>query len=169
MVNKRTARNLKKRKELWEDVNENMIWNWKERDGYATIPRTMPYFSKIMDEMSKGKPLSSTYLALWCRMWDESGFIKIDNPSLVAEESGFSGQRALSTWRGRLRILEKMGFIRSKPFMSEEFGYILIHNPYHIVKKLHTDGKYKNEGVFNALREQAERIGAKDLSEENPF
>jgi len=142
-----------------------MIWNWKEREGFATVPRTIPYFARIMDNLSKSKPVSSTYLALWCRLWDESCLIKIDNPTAMARESGFSGQRALSTWRGRMKILEKIGFIKTKPLAEEKYGYVLILNPYHVVKKLVDTKKYTDEGWFNALWERHDAIGASDLDE----
>ena len=123
----------------------------------------MPYFFRIMDELSKSKPLSTTYFALWCRLWDESGLITIKEPTLVAEEAGFSGQRAVRTWRDRMKILEKLGFIRCKPFSSNPFGYVLLLNPYGVVKRLWEKKKYTNEGWYNALREYASSIKAADL------
>lgn len=49
----------------------------------------------IMDDLSKGQPVSSTYLELWCRTFDES-FVTLSKParwpstlvSTVSERSG---------------------------------------------------------------------------------
>ncbi len=42
------------------------------------------------------------YLALWCRVFDE-GFVEIRDKEAFAYESGFSGQRAVTTWSGRMK------------------------------------------------------------------
>lgn len=164
---KRTERNLKTRARLWPDLDGKMVWSWRESDGFVSIPRTMPYFFKIMDECSKSKPLSSTYFALWCRCWDESGIIKINNPAIFAGESGFSGQRAITTWRTRMRILERLCFIKTKAHGAEKHGYVVLLNPYKVVKSLYQDGTFKDEGWFNALYERAEDIKATDLEDDD--
>jgi hypothetical protein len=162
---KRTLRNIKKRERLWPDIKPEMIWDWKKREGFATIPRTMPYFARIMDALSRSKPVSSTYLALWCMLWDESCLVKIINAELLAKEAGFSGQRAVSTWRGRMKILEKLGFIKSKPLADEPYGFVLLVSPYYVVKNLYDTKKYTDEGWFNALWERCDVYGASDLDE----
>ncbi|MCY0448252.1 hypothetical protein OVV81_26440, partial [Klebsiella pneumoniae] len=40
-------------------------WHRLENDGYSTVPRYLPLIGVILDGLSKGAPLSSTYLALW--------------------------------------------------------------------------------------------------------
>lgn len=166
-INKRTERNLKTRARLWPDLNDKKVWSWRESDGFVNIPRTMPYFFKIMDECSKSKPLSTTFFALWCRCWDESGIVKINNPAILSGESGFSGQRAVTTWRIRMRILEKLGFIKTKAYGSEEHGYVVLLNPYKVVKSLYQNGTFKEEGWFNALYDRAEDIKATDLEDDD--
>jgi hypothetical protein len=126
----------------------------------------IPYIFKIMDDCSKSKPLSATYFTLWCRCWDESGFLKINNPSIFASESGFSGQRAVSTWRTRMRLLEKWGFIKTKKYGAEEHGYIVILNPYKVVKELYETKKYNDDGWYFALLERADEIKATDLEDD---
>ncbi len=162
---RRTERNIRTRGRLWPKLKEYMLWNWKKRGGFATVPRTMPYFFRIMDNLSKSKPVSSTYMALWCRVWDESALVIIDNSAIFAKESGFSGQRAVSTWRGRMKILEKLGFIKSKPLADEPYGYILILSPYYTVKKLYDSKRYTDDGWINALYERQKSIGVSDLDD----
>ena len=165
--NMRTERNLRMRQKLWPDLDSEMVWDYTKSKGWYHIPRVMPYFFKVMDDCSKSKPLSSTYFTLWCRHWDETGFFKINNPSLLTSESGFSGQRAVSTWRTRMRLLEKWGFIKTKPLGAEEHGYVLILNPYKVVKDLYETKKYSDDGWYFALCERADEIRATDLEDED--
>ena len=48
----------------------------KAHKGFTTIPKTMPLILRIMDEMTKGAPVSSTYMTLWCSTWD-NGFVQV--------------------------------------------------------------------------------------------
>lgn len=162
---KRSQRNLNTRQRLFPELNENEIWNWsdKKTKGFITIPRTLPYFFAIMDELAE-KPVSSTFFALWCRLWDANGFIKIDNQSELAMESGFSGQRKIQTWRSRMKKLEELGFIRTAPLGDEHFGYVVILSPYVVVKQKYKD---TNPGIYNALVQRTEFIGATDLNDDN--
>jgi len=163
---KKTERNFRMRRKVWPEVEDYMVWGQPKPKGYYLIPRTMPYFFKIMDDCSKNKPLSSTFFALWCRQWDESGFFKIANPITMANESGFYGQRAVSTWRTRMRLLEKLGFIKTSRYGAEEHGYVVILNPYKVVKNLYESKIYTNDGWYFALCERADEIGVEDLDED---
>ena len=89
------------------------VWSRKESHGFTTLPRAMPLVMQIADGLSKGKPVSTTYLELWCRAHDEY-LVNLRNAEEIAYHSGFSGQRALSTWRERLRILRDLGFIETR-------------------------------------------------------
>ncbi|HCU23928.1 MAG TPA: hypothetical protein DF383_02835, partial [Deltaproteobacteria bacterium] len=79
------------------------------------------------DDLSTGQPLSGTYFALWCRVFDHS-VVSIQNNSELAFESGFSGQRAETTWAGRMKKLEELGFIKIGASGINAFHYILILN-----------------------------------------
>lgn len=163
---KRISRNTKLRKRIFPDIEDDDIWNWKNEDGFATVPRTLPHFGKIMDSLSKGKPLSSTYIALWCRLWDESGIIKNTNSSELAWESGFSGQRAVTTWRMRMKKLTDLGFIRIKKFGTEEYGYIVLMHPYDVSKTLYKNGEGYDNHLYEMLKIRADQIGGADLEED---
>jgi hypothetical protein len=162
---KRISRNSKLRKRIFPDIKDDDIWDWKMENGFATVPRTLPYFGKIMDSLSKGKPLSSTYIALWCRLWDESGIIKNINSSELAWESGFSGQRAVTTWRMRMKKLADLGFIRIKKFGTEEYGYIVLMHPYKVSKTLYKDGEGYDNDLYEMLNTRADQIGGLDFEE----
>lgn len=153
------TKKLELRATLWPDVSETELWHRKKSDGFVTIPRTMPHFLKIMDYLSNGKPVSSAYLDLWCQNFDES-LIVITNPNERAFLSGFSGQRSVATWIDRMKILKKLGFIDAKPGTSGAFHYVLIFNPYRVVRN---HEKSVPEKYFNSLAQRTIEIGAKDL------
>lgn len=156
---------LELRKQLWPEVTSEDLWDRRERTGFITIPRTMPMLLQIMDDVSpKGKPVSSTYLALWCRLYDES-MVTINNEMEVALESGFSGQRATSTWASRIAILSELGFISVKPGSKGPRNYVLVYNPYNVVKSLNAAGKVQ-EQKYIALFTRAQEVGANDLRED---
>ena len=94
---------LAQREMYWPGADA-LIWNRKAHKGFATIPKTMPLILKIMDDMSNGKPLSSTYLGLWSATWDNS-FVIITRAAEMAHAAGFSGQRAEYTWATRMKLL----------------------------------------------------------------
>jgi hypothetical protein len=124
----------------------------------------MPLMLGIMDDLAKGQPVSGTYLELWCRTFDES-FVTLSKPREIAFHSGFTGQRAERTWRGRLNILSELQFILLSEGPSGPASYALILNPYKIIQCHHDK---KTPGLradkFNALMERAADIGDESLS-----
>ena len=82
---------------------EDYLWDRRAHRGFATIPKTMPMILKIMDEMTKGTPVSSTYLSLWCSTWDNS-FVNLNYQRELAVNSGFSGQRRENDSLNLIRI-----------------------------------------------------------------
>ena len=144
---------------LWGDeLGEIHLWHRRMHDGFSTVPRTMPHIARIIDGLSDaGSPLSQTYLALWCRVFDES-FIEIKDKDLVAYESGFGGQRAVTTWSSRMRRLRELGFISTKAGASGEFQYVILINPYHAIRELYAE-RVKDER-YNALVGRMAEVGA---------
>lgn len=150
------------RDQLWPELDEQMLWDRRKKAGYTTIPRTMRYIQLIMDEMANGKPLGSTYLALWCRVYDVSCMVVINNQETMAFESGFTGQRAVTTWKSRMKRLIELEFIEAKPGAAGKFQYVLIWDPYKIIKK-HLKNKTIPQNVtYNAFLDRAMEIGAGD-------
>ncbi len=105
-------------------------------DGFSTIPSTMPLIMSVQDDLSKGSPVSSTYLDLWTRAYDE-GFVTLSKPREMAFHAGFSTQRAERTWRQKLDNLASLGFIDLKSGPSGPASYALIWNPYLVIKDHH--------------------------------
>ncbi|QMV15436.1 hypothetical protein [Vibrio spartinae] len=160
-----TNQKLALREKLWGQINESELWNRKVNDGYTTIPRTFPLIAQIMDNLSgKGTPVSNTYLTIWCRVFDES-FIEIETPAILAMESGFSGQRAITTWNSRMSKLAQLGFIKPERGTLGDYQYVLVYNPYKIIQKYHEEDNISKQ-LYLALFKRAQEIGADDLSSE---
>jgi len=134
--------------------------------GFTPVPRTMPLIGAIMDALAgKGKPVSTTFLELWCRA-DEQGFQVVSKPQEVAFASGFITERGLTTWRERMRKLIDLRFITAKPGASGDFHYVQIWNPYVVIKEhaqIVTSGF--PERHYHALVERVHEIGATDLAD----
>lgn len=148
---------------LWPELDENRLWRREKSDGWLSVPRTMPLLKQIMDNLSKGKPVSSTYFDLWCRTYDDS-FIVANKSREMAFFSGFTGERAERTWTSRMRILAELGFIDIAEGPNGPISYVLIYNPYQVVMKHFQDGSI-NVASFNALKQRMIEIGAQDLDE----
>lgn len=149
------------REQLWPEIAERNLWLRKQRQGFTTIPRTMNLIGRIMDQYSgKGYPIQQTYLTLWCWVFDE-GLIDIRNPREFAYESGFSGPRGEATWRSRMRRLQDLGFILTKPGLAGEFQFVLLLNPFLAIEKLYAGAA--KDVAYNALLSRMAQVGANDL------
>jgi hypothetical protein len=156
-------RQLELRNRLWPDVPQDLLWTRQTHHGFTTLPRAMPLMLGIMDDLAKGQPVSSTYLELWCRAFDDC-FVILSKPREMAFNSGFSGQRAERTWRARLNILANLRFVSLREGPSGPASYALILNPYRIVQYHY---QQKTPGLrmdkYNALVERALEIGDESL------
>jgi hypothetical protein len=165
----REAGAIAKKHLAWRDLHwpnvEGRLWNRKANKGFATIPKTMPLVLKIMDEMTKGAPVSSTFLTLWCCTWDNS-FVVLNKHGDMANASGFGGQRGEYTWSTRMLKLQELGFIDIKPGKSGPMSNAIIYNP-HLVIRWHRIQKTPGltEASYNSLVEWAFDIGARDMTD----
>jgi hypothetical protein len=156
-------KSLKLRNQLWSEIDVNKLWTTETKVGYSNIPRTLPMFMNIIDDLSKsandkGKsvPAGKTYLVLWSRLFDHA-FVTITNEAAAAFEAGYSGERSVTTWRQHLQVLKTLGFIDYKPGQNGDYEHILIFNPYQVVMQL--KDKIQDRS-FNALYQRALEIGA---------
>ena len=157
----------KKQKELrstlWPEVNEEDLWQRQVKLGFTTIPRTMPLIMQIIDSLSKGKPASSVYLNLWCKAFDEH-IITLTNKEEFAFHSGYTGQRAVQTLFTRLDILNAQGFIKVKSGPHGDRSYILIMNPYKVIKAKFAKNKSSIPAdLYTTLVARCIEIGANEL------
>jgi hypothetical protein len=160
-----SKKQLALRDHLWPGEAQ-WLWDRKAHKGFATIPKTMPLIIRIMDEMTKGAPVSSTYLTLWCSTWD-NGFVQVIKPGEMAFASGFGGQRGEHTWAARMKKLEELHFISLKAGKAGPMTHALIYNPHQVVRwhrELKTPGLV--EASYNALIGLALEVGAMDMFSE---
>ncbi|WP_348647836.1 hypothetical protein [Rhizobium leguminosarum] len=163
-------RQLELRNRLWPDLDlekteDDLLWSRHVYNGFATLPKAMPLMLGIMDDLSGGQPVSGTYLELWCRTFDDS-FVVLTKQEELAFHSGFTGQRAVRTWKMRLKILASLGFIQLADGANGDCSYALILNPYLVIKKLYDDKKGVRADKYNALL--ARSIEIDDVSLEPP-
>jgi hypothetical protein len=157
-------RQLDTRQKLWPGIENDRLWYRRDRDGFASVPRTMPLMMNIMDDLSgKGFPVGQTYLEMWCRLFDEC-FLTLNRPEELAFHSGFFGQRAVRTWRERVRRLANLKFIDIKSGPMGELSYALFWNPYHVIREHHAQGMVQ-ESKWSALVVRANEIGSTDIDQ----
>ncbi|EGR0036479.1 MULTISPECIES: hypothetical protein [Vibrio] len=144
---------------LWGDELENInIWDRTTQDGWTTLPRVIPQICRILDKFAdKGKPVSGTYISLWCNVFDD-GFIEVKDAKRLAFEAGFSGERAVSTWSTRMKNLASLGFISVKEGVQGDFNYVLIVNPFDVIEKIYE--KETRDVLYNALVSRMNEVGA---------
>lgn len=103
-------------------------------------------------------PAGHTLLCLWARSPDHP-VITIENPATFAAEAGFIGERAVDTWRKRMRQLRDLLFIQTKPGASGEFHYILLVNPNAAVEWMRTQGKVQDI-LYGRFLDRLVEVGA---------
>jgi len=155
----------KRRKELWPKVTPEMIWNRKRSDGFSTVPRTLTLIGTIADTLAeKNKRVSTSYFGLWCRVFDTTGMVTIENEHEAATEAGFTGERRVYTWRDRIKQLEKLEFISVHEGSKGPFQFILIYNPYQVLYRHNAKGNIQQH-LWLSLVERTEEVGAYDIEE----
>ena len=159
-INKGKQRAIQAREAMFPTVPSDLLWHRLTHDGYMSVPRTLPYVMNIIDSFCKGQPASRTYLGLWLRAYDEAVVI-IENPMSLAVEAGFSGERAITSWRQRMQTLVELGFIQAREGGSGPYHYVLLLNPHKVVWDLKSS---ISERAFMQLRDRALEVGAVDIN-----
>lgn len=134
------------------------LWHRKTNDGYTTLPRTLPIAMQAIDAQTKGQPAGHTLFCLWARSPDHT-LVTIENPMTFACEAGFVGERAVDTWRKRMKKLRELFFIATKPGPSGEFHYVLLINPNVALERLRASGLVQ-DGLYARFIDRVTDIGA---------
>jgi hypothetical protein len=162
-MSKIQKRRLEIRETIWPGIDEERLWTRHTKDGYFTVPRTIPLIIQIMNYLSSGKPPGSAYLDLWSRLYDDC-FLVLNNHKELAFSSGFTGQRAVRTWAERIWILSEQGFLDVKAGPYGDVSYALLWNPHEVSVNLYKKPGYRDDLYF-ALINRASEIGAADLQD----
>jgi hypothetical protein len=140
------------------DVPATLLWRRKSNDGFTTVPRTLPIAMQAIDATSKGAPAGHSLFCLWARAPDNP-LIMVEAPATFAAETGFAGERAVDTWRKRMKTLRDLEFIRAKPGPSGEFHFILLLNPNIAVERMR-ERKLVQDGLYGRFRDRVAEVGA---------
>jgi hypothetical protein len=145
------------RDSLWPHASD-VVWSRQTGKGFTSIPRVLPLVMHLIGKLAeKGDP-SRVYLDLWARAFDE-GLVTVSDENGFAFSSGYTGPRAVRTWREHVQMLEKLGFLWTKEQGNRDIAQILLLNPYKICVKLHEEGKVPKVW-WNAFITRANEIGA---------
>src|SRR5688572_468763 len=83
----------------------------------------------------------------------------------MAYDAGYSGGRALRTWQERMRLLEKLGFIRAQGIANQRHRYVLMVEPSVAVTALHRKGLVDDDWLATY---DARRIATKEAMPSKP-
>lgn len=151
------------REQLWPGSSA-LIWDVSDKDkvkGFATVSRLMPWVLQLIRDLAnreKGGDPCLTYLELWCRDFGQ-GIISITDEQESAYAAGYTGNRALRTWRSHMMKLVDLGFIRAQADGNRDFGHVLLLNPLAVCHGLYVAGKTP-DGWWAAFNSRANQIGA---------
>jgi hypothetical protein len=133
------------------------LWRRKTNDGFTTLPRTLPLVMQAIDGQSKGQPAGHTLFCLWARSPDHP-LVTIENPATFASEAGFEGERAVDTWRRRMKQLQALNFIAPKRGPSGDFHYVLLVNPNVAVEHMRARGLVQ-DGLYARFLDRLVEVG----------
>ncbi len=149
----------------WPDVKAEDLWllGDRKRGGFAQVPRTLSMMMNVINDITKRKtgkavPAGKTYLVLWLHVFDEA-LVRIDSEADAAFEAGYEGERNVTTFRNHMNMLKELGFIDFRRGTKGPMQYVLLLNPYKVVKQLHVAGLIPNT-QYAALLERASAIGS---------
>ena len=133
------------------------LWRRKTNDGYTTVPRTMPLVMQAIDNQSKGQPAGHTLFCLWARSPDNP-LVTVENPATFASEAGFEGERAVDTWRRRMKTLQALNFISAKKGPSGEFHYVLLLNT-NVAVEFMRHKQQVQDGLYGRFLDRLAEVG----------
>lgn len=133
------------------------LWRRKTNDGFTTLPRTLPLVMQAVDAQSKGQPAGHTLFCLWARSPDHP-LVTIENPATFASEAGFYGERAVDTWRRRMKRLRELNLIQSKAGPSGDFHFVLLLNPNVAMEWMRANG-FVQDGLYGRFLDRLIEVG----------
>lgn len=126
------------RRELWP-AGDCLVFDPsdKKTKGYAQVPRVVPLVACLINEIGGRENAGSLYQAVWAHDWGQ-GIVEVRSFKALLHQAGYSGKgsRAERTWRERIRILKKYGFIYTAAKGLDDIGYILLIDPHIAVLSL---------------------------------
>ena len=156
------ARRQKLKTEFWADDH---AWTGENEKGWFRAPRTLPLILKLLSskDMSGNSDPSRVYIDLLARHRD-SGLVEMSAEGDHAYAVGYTDKRGIRTWQERMKLLEELGFIKSKAGGIQLYRYVLLVHPAIAVKHLRDSGKVPDRwwDMYRAMQ-----IESKETQHEN--
>jgi hypothetical protein len=135
-----------KRKMLLDKFWPNLSPWTGDDDGWFKSPRTLPLLLVLMKdkELRTKESPASTYIELLSHHFG-GGLVELRSEAEHAFAAGFTGARAVRSWKERISSLEKMGFIKIHGLGAQKLKYVLLVHPVDVVQQLKNAGKISNE------------------------
>jgi hypothetical protein len=151
VVASRTAGAEKREKARNEYFKDEDAWTGANEKGWFRAPRTLPLLLSLMrsKELSGRLDPTQVYLELLTRHID-SGVVEMAHEADHAYAAGYMGARAVRTWQERMKLLERLGFIKMK-HIGQRCRWLLIAHPVVVVEKLRSK-KLAPTGWWDAYR-----------------
>lgn len=136
------------RKQYWPTDDP---WTGEE-DGWFKSPRTLPLLLVLLKTKSlRGKESpATTYLELLSHHYG-GGLIELRSESEHAHAAGFTGTRAVRSWKERITALEKIGLIKTQGLGAQKLKYVLLMHPVNVVQTLRSAGEV-DDGWWETYR-----------------
>jgi hypothetical protein len=145
--------------ELWP---EEIAWTGeKPEKGWFRAPRTLPLVLMLLSDkkLSGTADLGRVYLELLARHWD-AGVIEMASPGEHSYAAGYAGRRGVRSWQERMKLLEELGFIKSRSGGNLQYKYVLLVHPTVAIQALHEDDKLPKAWWDNYRMRQMEATEA---------
>lgn len=143
---------------MFPGIEPEWIWMRSRNHGFSTVPRTLPIAMQAIDNQTKGTPAGHTLFCLWARSPDHP-LVTIENPTTFASEAGFQGERAVHTWRQKMKKLTELCFILPKTGPSGDYHYVLLINPNVAIERMRLQGLVQ-DGLYARFTDRVLDIGA---------
>jgi hypothetical protein len=162
MINKLSGaeRREKIRDEFFGDED---AWTRDPKEkGWFKAPRTLPLILELLKskDLSGNFDPSGVYLDLLSRNIG-GGLVEMTDEAVHAYSAGYFGTRAVRSWQERMKVLESLGFIKTKQIGNQRYKYVLIVHQTAAVQHLRDAGKV-SDAWWDAYR--ARQIEVKEDS-----
>lgn len=143
MPKQKSAAQIKREQYKQEYWPSDIAWTGDPPEvGWFRAPRTLPLILVLLSDkkISGNTDPGGVYLDLLARHRD-SGIVEMASEGEHSYSSGYSGSRSVRTWQERIKLLEKLEFIKSRKVGNQQYKLVLIVHPTVAVKKLHDEGR----------------------------
>ncbi len=155
--------------EFWPD---DVAWTGDRPEvGWFRAPRTLPLILMLLSSEkvtdSKSDP-TGVYLELLARHRD-SGVVEMSTEADHSYAAGYPGARGIRTWQERMKLLEKLGFIKTVKGGNQTYKSVMLVHPTIVVKKLYDEGKLERTwwNTYRQMQIETKESSYEQLMERN--